>query len=119
MTQSIDTAGDVLKALFDLYYSLKSASSNLRIAVAGVEEAAKNAPEKYKRELQLYSDMLESAGDLVDAVRLALFDLKQHELHAKNREYEAATTHVETHLLNLINAVQNVADLENRLNEWF
>lgn len=118
MTQSIDTAGDVLKALFDLYYSLKSASSNLGIAVAGVEEAAKTAPEKYKRELQLYSDMLESAGDLVDAVRLALFDLRQRELHAKNREYEAATTHVETHLLNLINAVENVRNVGNRLNEW-
>lgn len=56
--------------------------------------------------------------DQLDEVRLALFDLKQHELHAKHREYEAATTHVETHLLNLINAVENVRNVENRLNEW-
>lgn len=75
--QTADTAGDVLKALFDLYYKLKSASSNLRIAVAGVEEAAKTAPEKYKRELQLYSDMLESAGDLVDACEVAVYALRR------------------------------------------
>jgi stress response protein YsnF len=75
--QSIDTAGDVSKALFDLYYKLKSASSNLGIAVAGVEEAAKTAPEKYKRELQLYSDMLESAGDLVDACEVSVYALRR------------------------------------------
>ena len=27
--EAVDAAGDVLKALFDLYYKLKSASSNL------------------------------------------------------------------------------------------
>ena len=68
---------DFQKALFDLYYKLKSASSNLGIAVAGVEEAAKNAPEKYKRELQLYGDMLESAGDLVDACEVSVYALRR------------------------------------------
>lgn len=56
--------------------------------------------------------------DQLDEVRLALFDLKQHELHAKHREYEAATTQAETHLLNLITAVENIGYTENRLTKW-
>lgn len=56
--------------------------------------------------------------DQLDEVRLTLFDLKRHRLFHAHKEYEAATTHAEKHLLNLIDAVQNVADLENRLAQW-
>ena len=56
--------------------------------------------------------------DQLDEVRLTLFDLKRHRLFHSHKEYEAATTHAETHLLELINAVENVRNVENRLNEW-
>ena len=56
--------------------------------------------------------------DQLDEVRLTLFDLKRHRLFHAHKEYEAATTHAETHLLELINAVENVRNVENRLNEW-
>lgn len=54
----------------------------------------------------------------LDDLRLTLFDLKHHELLYGQGEYEAVTTHAETCLLELINAVDNVRHVEKRLTGW-
>ncbi len=63
---------------------------------------------------RLLGEMLDQLYD----VNANLGIVQYHALFHEHKEYEAATTHAEKHLLNLIDAVQNVADLENRLAQW-
>ncbi|MDU4287444.1 MAG: hypothetical protein E7I43_07170 [Actinomyces sp.] len=63
---------------------------------------------------RLLGEMLDQLYD----VNANLGIVQYHALFHAHKEYEAATTHAETHLLELINAVENVRNVENRLNEW-
>ncbi|WP_297572248.1 hypothetical protein [uncultured Actinomyces sp.] len=60
---------------------------------------------------RLLGEMLDQLYD----VNANLGIVQYHALFHEHKEYEAATTHAETHLLNLITAVENVRNVENRL----
>ncbi|MDK7143359.1 hypothetical protein QP405_05735 [Gleimia europaea] len=60
---------------------------------------------------RLLGEMLDQLYD----VNANLGIVQYHALFHEHREYSAAITHAETHLLNLINAVEHVSAVENRL----
>ncbi|MDU7239817.1 hypothetical protein [Actinomyces sp.] len=60
---------------------------------------------------RLLGEMLDQLYD----VNANLGIVQYHALFHEHKEYEAATTQAETHLLELINAVENVRNVENRL----
>ena len=63
---------------------------------------------------RLLGEMLDQLYD----VNANLGIVQYHALFHEHREYAAATTQAEKHLLNLIDAVEHVSAVENRLAQW-
>lgn len=60
-------------------------------------------------------------GEILDhlyGIRIALLDVRQHDLFYARIKYIEAIAQAEEDLLNLIDAVEHVSAVENRLNEW-